>query len=472
MNYNPVIVIPGIGQSKLILADEQGNKIKNAWPVEIDSKAIVDELKGSLMKMMLFRKDAGFSDKIAGIAQEACEPLAVNADGTKKHNIVTVSYNKSVAQCSEDEKKFIYKMIPMEALRDSVGEDKLFYFSYDPFGDAFDIASKLDEFVSFVKSETACEKVNFICVSLGGVVLRAYLDLFSAKNDIEKVVNVVSALDGSSLIADIFDNKLLLDDPASLLDSIGGKAASMSSVIGMLPAEVINNTIEKCLSVLKKSLILNCTMMWGSVPADRFSAIADSFSDMDSTLRAKITRLYDFTVKFPAKAKELAANGMKFYQICGYGNGIVPVCQSKDISSDGMIDVSSASVSFHKVSVGTEPVAANSAFPERTWFFNKMSHNDAAYNDVVLSLARDILTGNVDAVCDKYPQFNGTRNIKKLKCVLIPKAEKAVADGIHVKELEKAIADYERLLTETIITDDDNVKELENRITSLLESEG
>lgn len=472
MNNNPVIVIPGIGQSKLILADDQGNKIKDAWPVTIDTKAIVEELKGSLMKVMLFRKDAGFSDKIAAIAQETCEPLAVNEDGTKKHNIITVSYNKSVAECSESEKKFIYKMIPMEALGESVGEDKLFYFAYDPFGDAYDIAAKLDEFISFVKTENACEKVDFICVSLGGVVLRAYLDLYSSKNDVEKVVNVVSALDGSSLIADIFDDKLLLDDPAGLLDSIGGKAASMSSMIGMLPAEVINNTVKKCLSVLKKSLISNCTMMWGSVPTAGFSAIADSYTGMDTALRAKITRLYDFTASFPAKAKELESKGMKFYQICGYGNGIAPVCKSKDISSDGMIDVASASMSSVSTKVDSQPDAAYCVFPERTWFFNKMSHNDAAYNDVVLSLVKDILTGTVDSVCDKYPQFNGTRNIRKLKSVLIPKAEKAVADGIHSEELSKAIADYKQLLTETVITADDKVKELENRITSLLESEG
>lgn len=472
MKFNPVIVIPGIGQSKLILADNEGNKIKNVWPVELDSKAIVEELKGSLMKMMLFRKDAGFSDKIAAVAQDICEPLAVNEDGTKKHNVIPVSFNKSVAECNDGEKNYIYKMIPIESLGEKIGEDKLFFFAYDPFGDAYDTAEKLDEFVSFVKGKTGSEKVDLISVSLGGVVLRAYLDLYAKKNEVEKLVNVVSVLDGSSLIADIFDEKLLLDNPAELLGAVGGKAASMASMVSMLPEEVINNTINKCLSVLMKNLISNCTMMWGSIPADRFSSILNKYEGMDITLKEKITRLYDFTVSFPETAKVLSGNGMQFYQICGCGQGIVPVCRSKDIQADGMVDTVSASFGAVCNSVDAQPDISVCVFPERTWFFNKMSHNNAAYNDVVLALVRDILTGEVLSVCEKYPRFNGTRNIKKLKNELIPKAKAAITQGKAVDELNAAVADYEKILSDTIIDNDDNIRELESRITVLLESAG
>lgn len=472
MSYNPVIIIPGIGQSKVILADENGNKIKNAWPVEIDTKAIVEELKGSLMKMMLFRKDAGFSDKIASIAHEACVPLSLNSDGTKKHNAIPVSYNKSVAQCSDSDKNFIYRMVPMEALGEKIGEDKLFYFAYDPFGDAYTIASALNDFVSMVKEQTNSEKVDFICVSLGGVVLRAYLDLYGEKYDAEKIVNVVSALDGSSLIADVFEDKLLLDDPAALLTAIGGKAASMASVVNMIPGEVIKNTIDKCLAELKINLIINCTMMWGSIPVSRFDSVLNKYQGMDNTLKAKITRLYDFSLKFKSTAKKLAENGMQFYQICGCSDSISPVCQSKNIQADGMVDVSSASFGAECSDIAALPDISGCVFPERTWFFKKMSHNDTAFNDVVLSLVKDILTGEVDGVCDRYPRFNGTRNIRKLRYDLIPKAKKAVNEGKNVSELSKAIEDYEKILSDTVIIDDGNVKELESRIEALLENAG
>ena len=466
MSYNPVIIIPGIGQSKVILADNDGNKIKNAWPVEIDTKAVVEELKGSLMKMMLFRKDAGFSDKIAAIAHDACEPLSLNSDGSKKNNAIPVSYSRSVAECNENDKKFIYKMIPMEALGEKIGEDRLFYFAYDPFGDAYDIAQKLDAFVSSVREQTGSEKVNFICVSLGGVVLRAYLDLSGRKNQIGKVVNVVSALDGSSLIADIFEDRLLLDNPASLLTSLGGKAASMASMVSMLPEEVIRNTIDKTLRELKDNLILRCTMMWGSIPVKRFDAIFARYQNMNSTLKEKVVRLYEFSKNFAAEAGKLAADGMEFYQICGCGNTIFPVCQSADVPADGMVDVSSASFGA-TVTADAKPDASTCAFPGSTWFFNKMSHEDAAYNDVLLSLVKDILT---DGDTEAYPAFNGTRNIRKLRYSLIPDAKKAVAEGRNVSQLTKAIEDYEAMLSQTVITDDNNVKELESRIKSLLDN--
>lgn len=469
MNYNPVIIIPGIGQSKVILADGKGNKIKNAWPVEINTKALLEELKGSLMKMMLFRKDAGFSDKIASVVHEACEPLALNRDGTKKHNAVAVSYGKSIAQLNANDRNFIYKMIPMEELGKKIGENKLFYFAYDPFGDAYDTASKLNDFVSAVKEQTACKKVDFICVSLGGIVLRAYLDLFGENNDAEKVVNVVSALDGSSAVADVFEDRLLLDNPAELLNALGGKAASMSSMAGMLPEEVIKNTIDKSLKELKNSLIFNCTMMWGSIPVSRFSSILSRHSSMDGALRKKVIKLYEFSRQLPEKLKEFEAQGMKFYQLCGYGNGIFPICRSKTVQSDMIVDVSSASVGAVCQNTNSKPDVSACVFPDRTWFFNKMSHNDTAYNDVALSLVKDILTSEVDTVCEKYPQFNGTRNIRKLRYDLIPKAINAVSEGKNVSGLTKAIEDYEKLLAETVINGDNNVKELERRIESLLE---
>lgn len=472
MSYNPVIIIPGIGQSKVILADENGCKIKNAWPVEIDSKAVIEELKSSLMKMMLFRKDAGFSDKIAAVVHEACDPLSLNSDGTKKYNTVPVSYNKSVAQCDESEKKFIYKMVPMEALGEEIGEDKLFYFAYNPFGDAYSTASELNDFVATVKEQTNCEKVDFICVSLGGVVLRAYLDLYSEKHDVEKIVNVVAALDGSSLIADVFEDRLLLDDPAALLSAVGGKAASVASMTKMLPEEVITNTINKSLTELKDNLILNCTMMWGSIPANRFDAVMSRYQGMNDTLKAKVTKLYDFSLNFRDTAKILAENGMQFYQICGCSGSIFPVCESKNIQADGMVDVSSASFGAKCADTDSLPDISGCAFPGRTWFFKKMSHNDTAYNDVALSLVKDIITGEVDSVCDRYPRFNGTRNIRKLRYDLIPKAKTAIEEGRNVSELTKAVEDYEKILSDTVIIDDGNVKELESRIKSLLENAG
>ena len=59
--FTPCIVLPGIGQSKVELLDKKGEKIKMAWPLDVNGDELMGKLKGPLMKMMLFRKDGGFS---------------------------------------------------------------------------------------------------------------------------------------------------------------------------------------------------------------------------------------------------------------------------------------------------------------------------------------------------------------------------------------------------------------------------
>lgn len=470
MSCLPVIIVSGLGQSKLTVVNENGENVKNAWPVDIDTNSVVNDLKSSLMKMMLFRKDAGFSDKIADIVKNACEPLSLDENGRKKHNIKPVSFEKSYAECSSNEKSHLYKMMPVEKLGKKIGEDKLFFFTYDFFSDVYDVAEKLNDFIGFVKNKTNSEQVNILTLNIGGIILKAYFDIFSDNNDICKTVNFTSILNGTSLAADVFDDKLLLDNPTLLFNAVGGKLQSISSVAGMLPSDVIENTVNKSLAVLKESLILRCTIMWGCIPTDRFSSIFNKYGNMSNELKARINHFYDYSTCFPETAKKLCDKGVEFYQICGYGKGLLPICQSKDVQSDSIIDTFSASLSLNSVSVNEKPDVKYCVFPEKTWFFKEMSHNNAIYNDVAISLVCDILSGEVDSVCEKYPQFNGSRNIKKLKNELIPKAEIEIANGENVDELKNALCDYEKIISNTVINDDNDVKELESRLSALLES--
>lgn len=456
MNLNPVIIIPGIGQSNLVLEDKNGNKIKNAWPVEMDEKTLMNELKGSLMKMMLFRVDGGFSDKVAKLVDDVTEPLAVNSDGSKKNIIRPVSYKKSLAECTADEKKFILDAFPVESIAVTIGEENIFYFAYDFFGDISDTASALDEFVTLVKGKTGAEKVDFIVYSTGGAVLKAYLKDFSVKCDCEKIINVAAFLDGASLVADIFENKYHLEDPVGLLSSLGGTAASVSSMAGMLPGDVIANVLNKSVAVIKKNILDYCTALWALIPDSRFDAVFASLNP-ETALAEKVKELHGYSVGFKSQAKMLAENGMKFFQLCGYGKKLPPVVDSCDVCSDGIADTDSASF-------GGE-------FPQTTWYFKEQNHLNAFNNDVIVSLIGKILTGEVATNTDSaYPEKNGSRNTKKLRKTLVPKAKKALEAASDEKkaELQACIDEYEKILAETVIVNDENVKNLENRIEALI----
>ena len=122
--------------------------------------------------------------------------------------------------------------------------------------------------------------------------------------------------------------------------------------------------------------------------------------------------------------------------------------------------------------VTQRPDASACVFPDTTWFFEGQGHDAIAYNDVALSLAVKILTGEIESVHQSpdYPQFNGSRNIKKLKYTLIPQAKQALeqANGAEKDELEACLAEYEAIGKRTVIENDGDVKALEARLEAAL----
>ena len=375
MSTRPVIIVPAVGQSKLVLADKNGNKIKNAWPFELDEKKLLDELKGSLMKMLLFKTDGGFSDKIAGIANDITEPLSVNADGSKKHILLPVIAGKSYAECDETQQKFINGVCPAEVVK-KVGAENVFYFDYDFFGDVSEVAGSLDAFVDLVLSKTGAEKADFIVFSTGATILKAYLKDYAVKSQIEKVICVACAFDGASAVADIYENKLNLDNPAALLSALGGKAASLASVVGMLPPEVMNNIITKTMNVLKKNILDNCTSVIALVPAKRYDAVVAGLG-MSAELKAKTDAMKVYSENFAFEVKALEEKGMKFSFICGKGKKLPSVFASADVDCDGLVDTCSASL--------------DGAFGENTLYVEDADHFSIMKNDKV----RAFIDGNI-----------------------------------------------------------------------------
>lgn len=375
MSKKPVVIIPALGQSKLTVVDANGNKIKNAWPFELDEKKLLDELKGSLMKMLLFKTDGGFSDKIAGIVNDITEPLSVNTDGSKKYTLEPVIAGKSYAECDENQKKFISGVCPEEVVC-KVGAENVFYFDYDFFGDVCDVAKSLDAFVGSVLEKTGAEKANFIVFSTGATILKAYLKDYAVKSQIEKVICIACAFDGASAVADIYENKLKLDNPAELLSAVGGKAASLASVVGMLPPEVMNNIITKSMNVLKKNILDKCTSVIALVPVNRYDSVVSGLG-VSAELKAKTDAMKNYTENFVSEVKALEENGMKFCFVCGKGKKLPTVFASSDIDCDGIVDTASASL--------------GGAFGDSIFYVEDADHFSMTKNDKV----RAFISGNI-----------------------------------------------------------------------------
>ena len=102
--YRPCIIIPGIGQSRVIETDENGEKIRNLWPFDPDIDALVKSVAPSAARMMLLRRDCGFTAALDKAVRTMLEPLSCTPDSMRKVRAEVVGYYRPVGECTAGEK--------------------------------------------------------------------------------------------------------------------------------------------------------------------------------------------------------------------------------------------------------------------------------------------------------------------------------------------------------------------------------
>ena len=116
---------------------------------------------------------------------------------------------------SQDDRDYFYRMIPMKSVVDEIGgEDNLYFFTFPLISDPFISAANLNSYIQLVKEQTGKDKVNIVTISLGGTILTAYLEHYKNTNypDINKVLNVVSCLDGTDVMGDFYMRNFNIED--------------------------------------------------------------------------------------------------------------------------------------------------------------------------------------------------------------------------------------------------------------------
>lgn len=442
--HTPCVILPGIGQSKVELVNAGGEKIKMAWPLDVEGEDILEALKMPLAKMMLFRRDAGFSDKVKEIICEIADPIATLPDGSMKNTLRVVSYPRSLAECSADEKRYIYKMVPLQMLSERIGEENLFFFAYNSFGDTYEIAEELSAYIDTVKEKTGSDKVNLVPVSLGGALSTAYFQLFRHKKDIKRVMYFVAALGGSHLIADVMEKNIIPENGVSMIEMLMNREAAEKAggFLKMLPNGVFEATVNKALDGLNETVLGNSMSMWGIIPPERYPALAKRYlsDEKHKALRERADKFYEFRLHFPETVRELEAEGVEFFAICGYGLQLLALAGTDKMSSDGIIHISSTSMGAKSAPLGEtlgegeeegrhcKDVAhchispdktidaSYGLWPEATWYFASQRHDDTAYNDKALGIAARVLSDDSfkNIYSDpEFPQFGVAHDNRK-----------------------------------------------------------
>lgn len=511
----PAIVVPGIGQSNVwaldkngdYLLDDNGNRI-SCFPAVLDLNAILPKAIFPVLMSLFSQKDAGLSDALCGAVRSAFAVNMCDENGKNTGNFEVEKYLYSVAECSDYEKEQIYNNIPLQDYAEMAGEDHLYYFAYNSFGNNYDIVAELYDYIQMVKAETGHDKVNIVPISMGGSIANALLEYYpQVMNDLNKVVYIVPALNGSSIVGDLYTKNFAFFDTDFLYNGfletlMDEEEARMIEVIArILPDEVLTSVLRNVADCLVEDVAANITMLWGLCPKEFYPEASKALLGSKPEIKRQTDMYYQAQLNSHKNIQTLVDKGVEVFNIVDYDVPLYLIGNSwNDDNADGVIHLSSTAMGVHSALAGktlgedyvqantsvncTDPThnhispdnvvdASTGLLPDHTFYFDAQGHEQTARNDAIISLATVLLaTDDIKDVYSTpdYPQFNAKRDPRALKNTYIPEAKAVDTSALSAEdaaELAEALAQAEAFVNSTASYDGQQ-KEVEDRLVGIL----
>ncbi len=512
---SPVIILPGINHSPSYLCDENGNHIKDANGKDIGGTLLIPDISSfkkalpalarSLAHSVAARTEGDIYEKAYNCAMALTSIQRCDCDGNHINNLVTERWEYPISEMDEDLRAWAYRMVPMQALSAEIGEENLFFFTFNLVGDPMDSADELEDYIGKVKARTGAEKVTLLPVSLGGTILTAYLEKYGS-GEIDRIVNTVACLDGTEIVSDIFTRRFNISDrflrhefiPSIFKEETGSGTAgyAINILLHALPRKAFFAFFSGFMSGLLDGVMLNCPQIWAMLPARRYDDLCMKYlcGRKAAVLKGRTDAFQYARLHLKSNLLKAAENGVKIDFISGSGLdfGEVEYCifgaiKSKDkFNTDGIIQLDSTTLGAYGVPAGgTLPDgytqageckahpgysyispdrkvdASTALMPDHTWIFLNQ-HHEVGNNSAVLNLAKCIITGEVSDVHSdpvNHPQFNFSENTYHLRRWKLGDGKRALeeimsgeiktAPSIR-KELENAVARGEKILGGTV----------------------
>ncbi len=511
----PAIVVPGIGQSNVwaldengdYLLDEDGNRI-SCFPAYFNVGSIVKTAVVPVIRTLLSQRDMGLSEALCDVVRDSFAVNACDENGKNTGNIEVEKYLYSVAECSEYEKEQIYRNIPLQNFAEMAGEDHLYYFAYNSFGNNYDIVKELYAYIQMVKAETGHDKVNIVPISMGGSIANALFEYYpDVMDDLNKVVYIVPALNGSTIVGDLYTKNLSFLDADFLYNGfletlMDEETARMIEVIArILPDEVLTGALRSVADCLVEEVAANITMLWGLCPKEFYPAASAALLTAKPEIKRQTDMFYQAQLNSLDNIQKLVDKGVQVFNIVDYDVPLYQIGNSwNDDNADGVIHLSSTSMGAHSAlageTLGADYKQANTSvncadpshnhispdnvvdastglLPDTTFYFDAQNHESTARNDIIISLATNLLA--TDEIKDVYsvpgyPQFNATRDTRRLNNDLIPDAKAVDTSALSAEdaqELSAAIAEAEDFVNGTVCYYGQQ-EEVEDRLIAIL----
>ena len=520
-DYCPSVVIPGVFQSQTRMYNDDGSVVldKDGKPltqlfVNVSTKDIVRYAAQAIFPLVLslvLQADVGLSKTVAHIVTDVLKNNAKDNEGNHIRNIDVIRYPMSVARCTPEGKEYIYRTIPLEHYSEIAGEDHLYFFTYDSFASVSDLADELFAFIQNVKKETGHDKINLVPISQGGSIANELIERYRDElaRDLNRLIYIVPAADGSYVIGKIFSGSLTLRDEDLYRDMFPrlfkdederALAYGLNLAIRLLPKKTVHNIINRTVDELRASILANSTCMWALTPSSEYDTLYARY--LAGGQREKLREELEFFHKAQLNAVEnilyLKDQGVEVFDLCNYDHYFYPIIDGwETYNADGVIQLDSTSFGatscpIHEtlpenyeqqntyctcggshISPDRKVDASTGALCETTFYFDEGDHERTGGNDVIIGLAVALLTDpdfkDVHTYPDKYPQFNTARVTKNLRGTLdwARKIDPASLSAEDAAELAAAIKECDDMLAETVV-DLDKTNHAEQRLDAIL----
>ena len=460
----PIVFVTGIGQTWTHLVNEDGSYKTdkdgdlieyNLFYVEPSALLKGKALGATIRVALQFIASAAFDHNF--ISKKDVEPVfsalmqhnIIDENGKLPPDVEDCVKNYPLSEYNELDTKNFYRSIPCQSIVEEIGAENIFCFNHSAFDYLYDDADGLNKFIreTVLGKYSDAEQVVLIPMSMGAAVVNAYLDRYGAQNNVKRVISIVGAWNGSDVVADMVEGKYSENAPEMLYNGLMGELIGypagyiVNIALRIFPKRVLRGVIDTLLAGIADVIILKTPSMAALIPSDRYLAIEQTYmqgSEYDN-VRKQTHEYYEAQSRLHERLVELERQGMEFFFISGYGatfgglSGDYTYFQfmrsADSANSDEIIQIASTAPgttysAFNEtlgytgkyVSPDGTIDVSTSFNPERTWCFYRQQH-ELEYNNTALRLALDISTGNVTSVsqsADKYPQFNESRNVKRL----------------------------------------------------------
>ncbi len=376
-----------------IYADPSDPNSEVVWPLSGDAiSSAIEKLAGPISSVALSGNWDKFAEEAVPVVDELFDPVCLDYSGEIK-NTSGIRFEYPAAE--------------------EITKDSHVTFSYDWRLDPLRIAGELNNFIDYVLECSGAEQVTLDCHSYGGVVVLSYFKLFGTEK-VRSVMFNATAIYGETYTGELFTGNFVLNDEAVKLyldyalvgsdaDNIVSLLAGAVTDIGVTnficeySNEVVDQVYDQfALGVFR--MFANWPSIWSMVPDDMLDdATAYVFDDVYtnagvdySGLKEKVDNYNNLVRKDKTQTLLDIDKKINLYVIARYGYTGIPITETWDVMSDGIVDTRYNSFGATtakydgKLNVSASEYvnpdknidASTCLFPEQTWFIKNLRHSE------------------------------------------------------------------------------------------------